>query len=39
MRALFILVALLAITACAVRQPSSSERRAGSKPATPPAAR
>ena len=39
MRALLVLMALLAITACAVRQPSPSERRAGSKPATPPAAR
>ena len=38
MRALFILMALLALAACAVRQPSPSERKAGSKPVTPPAA-
>ena len=32
-------LALLALAACAVRQPSPSERKAGARPATPPAAR
>jgi len=42
MRTVFLVLAVLAIqalAACAVRQPSPSERKAGARPATPPAAR
>ena len=36
MRAVLVVLAALALAACAVRQPSSSERKAGARPATPP---
>jgi lipoprotein NlpD len=39
MRALLVMVALLAVAACAVRQPAPGERKAGARPATPPVAR